>query len=274
MSLFDVNREKCIRDGICVEVCPMGVIELKDDHPTPTPSGDADRICIRCGHCVAACPEGAFSHAAMRSEECPPVRTEWIPDPGRMAHLLRYRRSIRTYRPEPLRRNLITRLIEMARFAPSGHNVQPVHWRVIYDTEEVHRLSGRVIDWMRHLMAERAPLAEQLHMDRIVRAWERGIDRICRGAPHVVVAHAPKDERTAPAACTIALAYVELAAPSLGLGACWAGYFNAAAAMWPPMMTALDLPAGHAAFGAMMVGYPKYRYHRLPLRNDPPITWR
>jgi hypothetical protein len=22
-----------------------------------------------------------------------------------------------------------------------------------------------------------------------------------------------------------------------------------------------------------MVGYPRYRYHRLPLRNEPPITW-
>jgi hypothetical protein len=46
-----------------------------------------------------------------------------------------------------------------------------------------------------------------MHMDRVVAAWEAGKDRIFWGAPHVVVAHAPKDERTAPAACTIALTY-------------------------------------------------------------------
>jgi nitroreductase len=36
-------------------------------------------------------------------------------------------------------------------------------------------------------------------------------------------------------ACAIALTYLELATYSLGLGACWAGYFSAAAAFYPPM---------------------------------------
>jgi len=36
----------------------------------------------------------------------------------------------------------------------------------------------------------------------------------------------------------------------------------------------LALPEGHVPFGAMMVGRPKYRYQRLPLRNEPQITWR
>ena len=274
MPLFVVNPEKCIHDGICAAVCPMGVIELKDGNATPAPVRDAALFCIRCGHCVAACPEGAFRHGAMGPEECPPVREEWIPDPERTAHFLRCRRSIRTYRKRPVDREILTRMIRMARFAPSGHNTQPVHWRVIHDGREVRRLAGIVVEWMRRLSAENAPLAGQLHMDRIVRAWEEGEDRICRGAPHVIVAHAPKDERAAPPACTLAMGYLELAASSLGLGACWAGYFNAAAAMWPDMKAALDLPEGHAAFGAMMVGYPKYRYHRLPLRKEPPITWR
>ena len=88
------------------------------------------------------------------------------------------------------------------------------------------------------------------------------------------VSNAPKDERTAPEACTIALAYLELAAPSFGLGACWAGYFNAAANFWPPMQDALDLPEEHISFGAMMVGYPKFEYQRLPLRNEARILWR
>ena len=37
---------------------------------------------------------------------------------------------------------------------------------------------------------------------------------------------------------------------------------------------ALALPAGHQCFGAMMVGYPQHRYHRLPTRKTPNITWR
>jgi nitroreductase len=63
------------------------------------------------------------------------------------------------------------------------------------------------------------------------------------------------------AACIIALTYLELAVTSFGLGACWAGYFSAAANMGPPMKKALGLPEEHNSFGAMMVGYPKYKYH-------------
>jgi hypothetical protein len=26
-------------------------------------------------------------------------------------------------------------------------------------------------------------------------------------------------------------------------------------------------------YAAAMVGYPKYKYHRMPLRNAPQVTW-
>jgi len=86
--------------------------------------------------------------------------------------------------------------------------------------------------------------------------------------------YAHKDDVTAPTACTIALTYLELAAPSFDLGTCWAGYFNAGATFWPPMQEELRLPEGNVSFGSMMVGYPKFKYQRLPLRNDAKIMWR
>jgi nitroreductase len=210
----------------------------------------------------------------MTPQQCPPVKREWLLSKEKVVHFLRSRRSIRNYKGRIVPREQLAELIDVARFAPSGHNVQPVRWHVIYDKEELQRLAAIVIDWMRMLVNEGNPLAEQMHMDRVVTAWESGTDRICRGAPHVIVVHAPQEERTAPAACTIALTYLELAAPSYGLGACWAGYFNMAANMWSPMLKALGLPAGHNSFGAMMVGYPKYKYVRLPLRKKPSITWK
>jgi nitroreductase len=112
-----------------------------------------------------------------------------------------------------------------------------------------------------------------LRFGRIVKSWDAGIDRICRNAPHVIVAHAPKDQTAAPSSCTIALTYLELAAYAYGLGACWGGYFHADSRFWLPMQQALELPQGHKCFGAMMIGYPKYRYHRIPRRNSPKITW-
>ncbi len=274
MPLFTIDGKKCKRDGICVAVCPLGIIETGNENTVPAPVPDADELCIRCGHCVAVCPNAAFSHSAMTPDSCPPVRKDWMPAPEKVEHFLRTRRSIRAYKMQTADRYILAKLINIARFAPSGHNIQPARWLVIYDREEVQRLSGIVIDWMRYMLKEEAQIAQSMRMDRIVTAWERGIDRICRGAPHVIITHAPKEERSAPAACTIALSYLELAAPSFGLGACWAGYFNAAAALWPPMQQSLKLPAGHVSFGAMMMGYPEYAYHRLPLRDAPLITWQ
>ena len=274
MDLLRVDPEKCRRDGICAAVCPMGIIDLSSKGAFPALIPGGDELCIRCGHCVAVCPHGAMSHADMNTAECRPVRDELNLQPDQVEQFLRSRRSVRTYKKKDVDRDVLAQLIKLASFAPSGHNTQPVHWLVIYDRDEVQRLAGIVAEWMGSLIREGSPLAATLHMDRVVAAWQSGVDRICRGAPHVLVAHAPKDERTAPAACTIALTHLELAAPAFGLGACWAGYFNSAANFWPPMAAALDLPQGHVSFGAMMVGQPKYKYSRMPLRNEPRTTWR
>ena len=71
----------------------------------------------------------------------------------------------------------------------------------------------------------------------------------------------------------LALSYFELCAPALGLGSCWGGYFYSAVNAYPPLYEGLGLPPDHKAFGAVMVGYPKLRYQRLPLRKQPRITW-
>ena len=274
MNLFVVDPEKCNRDGICVETCPVQIIELKDADEIPAPAADADDHCLNCGHCVSVCPTGAISLSTMNPETCPPFQKDLLLNPEQVEHFYRSRRSIRTYTDDAADRNILIQLITLASYAPSGHNTQPVQWRVIYDTSEVRRLAGLVVDWMRHVIKEQPDLAASMHLERAVAAWESGEERICRGAPHVIVAHAPKDLRPAMAACTIALTYLELAAPAFGLGACWGGYFNTAANLWPPMAEALDLPAGHASFGAMMVGYPKYKYQRLPLRNEAKMSWK
>jgi len=74
--------------------------------------------------------------------------------------------------------------------------------------------------------------------------------------------------------CILALAYAELIALPLGLGTTWAGYVMAATTSYPPLMEALNLPEGHKCFGVLMVGYPKLKFVRMPLRNPPAVEWR
>jgi nitroreductase/NAD-dependent dihydropyrimidine dehydrogenase PreA subunit len=274
MPLFSVDRDLCKRDAVCVSECPARIIEIKSKDAFPEPVDGAEALCINCGHCVAVCPHGAMSHSAMTSAACSPVTREILPSAEQVDHFLRSRRSIRTYKAEPLDRETLARLIDVARYAPSGHNYQPVYWLVIEQRPDVKRLAGIVIDWMKEMIAQNAEIARVMHFDRVVDSWGKGVDRILRDAPHLVVAYGRVDTPAAQPASIIALTYLELAAYSLGLGACWAGYFNIAANLYKPMQDALSLAEGYHVFGGMMLGHAKYKYPRIPLRKDARVIWR
>ena len=142
MSLFTVDDAKCTRDGICAAVCPMGLIELPGESSLPRSIESADELCIVCGHCVAVCPQGALDHRSMNYEACPSIAPELKISPKQARQFLRARRSIRTYTDKPVSRETLSELLEMAGYAPSGHNSQPVSWLVVMDRAEVASLAG------------------------------------------------------------------------------------------------------------------------------------
>jgi nitroreductase/NAD-dependent dihydropyrimidine dehydrogenase PreA subunit len=270
MSLFTIDEEKCIRCGICAEECPYRLIEAKKEQ-IPTPTSDAEKYCIECGHCVAVCPKAALTHRMMNPQNCTPIDQQLLPNGMQLTQLLRSRRSIRSYLKKPIPRDLLQRLIEDANYAPTGLNSQAVKWRVIYEREDVGRFAGMTIDWLKDLSSTKPERAKSMNARRWIMNWERGIDSITWGAPHVVVAYA--DDARWDWECTIALTFLDLAAYSNGVGSCWGGLFELAARDWEPMIKRLALPSGHVPLGAMMLGYAKNKYPRVPCRKVPVVTW-
>jgi len=51
-----LNRKKCIKCGVCVEVCPSGAARLAEDD---LPVYDLE-TCVGCAQCIAQCPEMAL----------------------------------------------------------------------------------------------------------------------------------------------------------------------------------------------------------------------
>jgi len=247
---------------------------MKGSGQPPVPSDDAESRCISCGHCVAVCPTGAFSLETMPVDECIPLDRALWPLQEQLAHLMRSRRSIRRYEDRKVDSAVLKELIHTVSHAPSGHNVQDVEWLVVHDREKVTRLSEITIDWLKQLIADNHPIAERFGAKQLVAAWRAGIDPICRNAPHLIVTHAAKQSGAGQIDSMIALTWFELLASSAGLGTCWAGFVQICASFWPPLTTELDLPETNALTGAMMVGYPKYDFYRLPQRREKTILWR
>ena len=73
------------------------------------------------------------------------------------------------------------------------------------------------------------------YIPTLLAAWEAGNDPVCRGAPHLVIAHIPEGNPVASVDALIALTHFDIAAPGFGIGTCWAGFLSmAAAALWAP----------------------------------------
>ncbi|ACL16805.1 nitroreductase family protein [Methanosphaerula palustris] len=266
-----VDNEKCTRCGSCTEVC-RGVLGMGNNGPEiVSPS------CIRCGQCVAVCPVGALDHSnAPLANQVPRDKFPVI-DAGTAEQFIRSRRSVRNYRQKAVPREKILELLDIARFAPTPSNLQGVVYRVFDDPDTLHRITAAVIDWAEGegkkdpaaVSGYTANYARQVTLYR-----ENGDDVVLRSAPCLVVAMADENLDFGRDNSYLSLAYVQLLAPSLGLGTCWAGFFEYCAATgYEPLLRLLNLPEHMRVTTGMMVGYPKYTYHRQVDRNPLQVTW-
>lgn len=268
-TVLSVNLDLCTRCGICGKVCPSGIIQVGADGPVLT----TPKACIRCGHCVAVCPVAALDHSRNPLQNQPELTAATL-DPKTAEQFLRSRRSIRAYDPQPLAQDQLTRLLEIARFAPSGGNSQGLSYLVISDDTLMKKITATVIEWLEEqIRNEVAWVKPYAGMAKIYR--QTGYDVVLRSAPHLVIALAAAKNPIGRDNTRYSLAYVELYAPSLGLGSCWAGFFEMAAfAGYKPLLDLLEIPGGKVITGAIMVGRPQYRYQRMVDRNPLEVSWR
>jgi nitroreductase/NAD-dependent dihydropyrimidine dehydrogenase PreA subunit len=272
MEYLIVDETKCKKDGICAQECPTTVIQIRKDngYPEIAPEG----FCMVCGHCVAVCPHGALSHEQILAEDSPVIKAELVINEEQAVQFLRSRRSIRRYQDKPVEKEKIRRLVEAARYAPTGANMQLVEWLVLSDKSHLRSIAGLTVDWMRQVLKDPRVAAASPYLSRLVSAWEEGHDSVLRGAPVLVVASAPSEAINGLVDLTLALSYLDLLAPTMGLGTCWAGLLQGALLASPSIKAAVGIPAGHSHHYALMLGYPDVKYYRLPKRKTPKITFK
>ncbi|MDD1723492.1 MAG: nitroreductase family protein [Methanospirillum sp.] len=267
---LNIDSDSCNRCGICSTVCPMGVITPANKTTPPVLPEKKQSACISCGQCEVFCPPGAITVGNPGRKAEKGWNGKDMP-PDLLDIYLKSRRSIRNYLAEPVSRDTILSLLDIARYAASGGNGQPVEWLVMEDREDVKKVAALTIEWMQTLVGTPHPMSG--YIPSLVSAWDAGVDVICRGAPHLLFAHVPEDNPMAQVDGIIALTHVDVAAPAFGVGTCWGGFVAMAGRSHQPLMEMLHLPKGRIPLYAMMFGYPRFKPLNIPERKPLSVTW-
>lgn len=193
--------------------------------------------------------------------------------------LIRTRRSIRRYRPDPVPREMIERLLEAAIWAPSAHNRQPWRFCVVTDGETKVTLA--------RMMGER--LRRDLEADGVPEAiiaadTGRSYARIT-GAPALVTlcltmadmdrypdaARAHNEYVMAVQSTALAGQNLLLAAHEAGLAACWM-----CAPLFCPdvVQAALDLPEDWQPQALITLGYAAETREKTRHPLEERVLWR
>lgn len=271
MTTLLVDRDLCTRCGICSQSCPMGIIVPPGETAFPLVPEVAAGFCIRCGHCEAYCPAGALVLNFRPEDRTPLPEGAGEIAPEDLAFYLKKRRSVRRFTGEPVPRETIAALLDIAGYAPSGGNGHPVQWIVVHDRERVEKIAGLTVEWMETLVGSDHPMSG--YVPRLIETCRSGRDAICCGAPHLLFAHIPENNPVALVDAIIALAHFDLAAPAFGVGTCWAGFVAMAASVYEPLQREIGIPAGRKSAYAMMFGRPQNRVFGIPRRDQPVVTW-
>ena len=243
-----VNEEKCVGCSLCVRDCPGGYLYLENGKAHTHDAG-----CIECGHCYAICPQGAVKLTNYDCEEEPVVSMSGL-DSEMLLAAMRSRRTIRQFTQQPVDKDVIRQILEAGRYSPTGGNSQKVSFTILGSRQkEAERLC---VNLFRNGQKAGSKVVAALKQFEISDTF------FFKGAPLVIVVSGRSSVDA-----SLASAYMEIMAESLGLGVLYSGFFIMCTRISRKLRNLLKLPKGHKAVTCMVIGYPAVKYQRIVPRK-------
>jgi nitroreductase len=183
--------------------------------------------------------------------------------------VIKTRRCVREYKEDQIPDEDIEFLIDCARYAPSGFNMQPWSFLVIKNKDVMRKISEhgkKSMIPMLEPMKEISPKAR----DFLVFLKTKGTDMLYN-APVLVIILGNKNAPTVDYDCAMAAQNMMLAAQSKGIGSCWIGGVQPAL-MDESFLEELGAPEGYKAIAPLIFGYPKVKTE-APERAEPEVKW-
>ena len=268
MLQFQVDQQKCTRCGQCAQDCPSRIIEQAGD-AVPVIRPENEERCIRCQHCLAVCPAAAIHIFGRDPANSIQLQAASFPKLDQMLNLVRGRRSVRKYKDENVDPALLQRLLAALGNVPSAVNRMPLIFQVIDDKDVMGRLRTKTLQGLQEAIQAGHIPEQHAYLVQAAPAWfDRKIDVIFRGAPHMLVVVAGPESICPQEDVNLALAYFELLAQSAGLGTVWCGLAKMAMEALPSVKAAVGIPDGQYYY-TMLFGTPAVQYSRTVQRDDP-----
>lgn len=274
MSFFILDENKCRRDGVCVDVCPAKIIK-QEEGQLPYISEKSEVSCIACGLCYAFCPHDACFVESLNKEEFIQIDKNLKISNDSAVQFLKSRRSIRKFKNRSIDQEDLTTILDVARYAPSAKNMQPVRWIAIRGFDKMKELAELMYSYFDSVSKSKntdVGKDEKLYAKLISTAYKGGNDVFFRGAPDLIIAVMPKGYKWNQDGA-IALTYIELAAAGIGAGCCWAGYFTSASNNDDNIKKFIGINDNEIVIGGQMIGYPVYRAKNIPSRKKLDIKY-
>lgn len=186
------------------------------------------------------------------------------------------RRSTRKYLDKEVSQELLEKIIETGRYAPSGGNSQSNHFLVIQNKQIIDHLVK---------MVERAffqmEITENMYrsLQNSINLSKKGGYVFCYNAPVLIIVANKKDYGNNQADCALALENMMLEANELDLGSCYINQLK-----WLnedqkilSYLQSLGMNEDERVYGSLIVGYPDTNDGK-PLRKVLPrkgneVTW-
>ncbi|HUW67118.1 MAG TPA: nitroreductase family protein [Candidatus Nanoarchaeia archaeon] len=183
--------------------------------------------------------------------------------------IIKTRRCVREYTDEPISEEDIEFLIDCARYAPTGFNMQPWSFIVITNKDIMRKISER---GKRDLVSLIEPMknSSQKVNDFLVFLKTEGTDMFYN-APALVIILGNNNALTTDYDCSMAAQTMMLAAHSKGIGSCWIGGVQPTL-IDEDLLRELGAPEGFKVVAPLIFGHPKGETP-MPEKNKPEVIW-